>query len=112
MTEDNMSDFVTAFKKFYQDFFLCIADNVVYLADVQKKYSKQYKKIIEFGENPEILEELISQLPPEKQAILIRVLLKAGDFGKKFANLMEMSPEEKDDFAGDLKKFSKDIDKM
>ena len=58
------------------------------------------------------IEELLNKLPAEKQTILLRTLLKAGEFGRKFASLMEMSAKEKKSFAKDLKDFSKDLKEM
>lgn len=112
MTETSNEEFVTAFKKFYHDLFYCIADNIDYLAKIQKDHSTQYKKIINFSENPAVFEELVSELPLEQQGILLRILLKAGDFGRKFAIFMEMSPKQKGDFADDLRKFAAELDKM
>lgn len=112
MSEGADEKFVNDFRKFYQMFFDCVSESVLFLADVQKKYKEQYQKIMDFNENPMSLDELIEKIPIEKQAILLRVLLKAGEFGKKFANLMEMSPKEKIAFAKDLKKFATDMDKL
>lgn len=112
MTEDINKKFVDEYKKFYQMFFDCISESVSFLADVQEKYKEQYQQILDFNENPMSLDELIEKIPIKQQAILLRVLLKAGEFGKKFANLMEMNPKEKRDFANDLKKFAADIDKL
>jgi hypothetical protein len=112
MKKTNDENFVNAFKNFYDSFFNCIAESVIVLSDIQEEYEEQYKKIVEFNENPQILEELVNNLPMEKQAILLRILLKAGEFGRKFSNLMEMSAEDKRSFAKDLKKFSADIKKM
>lgn len=112
MPEDINEKFVNDFRKFYQMFFDCVSGSVLYLADVQEKYKEQYQKIMDFNENPMSLDELIEKIPIEKQAILLRVLLKAGEFSKKFAILMEMSPKEKRVFAKDLKKFATDMDKL
>jgi len=112
MTKDMDKAFVKEYKDFYKRYFSCIAESVSYLAHVQEKYSVQYQKILAFNENPQVLEELIINLPYEQQAILLRVLLKAGEFGRKFMNLMEMTPKEKKDFATDLKKFAEELEKM
>ena len=112
MTKAEDKAFVKEFKDFYKMYFNCISESITYLAEVQKKYQPQYQRILEFNENPQALQELIRNLPAEQQATLLRVLLQAGDFGRRFMNLMEMTPKEKKDFASDLKKFAEELKKM
>ena len=109
MTENKDKKFVEEFGKFYELFFECISDSVYHLADVQKKYSKQYDKLQEFNQNPKALEELMEKLTAEEKSRLFTILFTAGDFGMRFMNLMSSSVEEKKQFAKDLKDFVKKL---
>lgn len=112
MPADKNKEFINEYKKFYQMFFKCISKSVGFLADLHKTYRKQYDKILNFEDNPEKLEELIDNLSNEEKGILLSILFKASDFGRKFANLMEMSPSEKKEFAKSLEKFADELEKM
>ncbi len=112
MIKEKDTEFVNEYKKYYQIYFDCIADSIDNLASIHKKYPEQYDKIIQFTENPEIIDEIIEKVPSNLQLVLLRVLLKAGEFGRKFARLMEMEPKEKNEFAEDLRKFAKELQKM
>lgn len=90
----------------------CIANSTSFLADVQEKYKDDYAIILQFSDNPQSLEELVQKLPLDKQAILLRVLLKAGDFGRRFNKLMESTPAEKRQLAKDLQEFAKQLASM
>ena len=112
MTNDKDKKFVDDYKMFYEMFFNCMADSIDYLAGIQEKYKEQYEKVLEFNNDPRILDGMLEKLPSDKQLILLRVLLKAGEFGRKFVNLMELDPKEKRIFAKDLVNFAETLKKM
>lgn len=112
MTENKKEEFVNEYKKFYKSFFECMENSVKQLADIHEKYPTQYQKILESQENPEILGDLIDGLSNEQKGILLSVLFKAAEFGRKFMLLMEMKPKEKREFAKDLKNFVEELDEM
>lgn len=104
-------EFVDLFALFYEKFFDSSAEAIEILAKAQKEYKKEYESIKDFNENPTMIDELIDNLPDEKQAVLLKILLKAGRFGKKISNLFESSAEDKEELANELKKFSKELKK-
>lgn len=113
MTEKKKSEaFVKEYQEYFQMFCDCIANSTSFLADVQEKYKDDYAIILQFSDNPQSLEELVQKLPLDKQAILLRVLLKAGDFGRRFNKLMESTPAEKRQLAKDLQEFAKQLASM
>lgn len=101
--------FVNLFAEFYEQFFLSTSESVDLLANLQEKYKEEYESIKLFGKDPDAIEKLINELPDEKQAILLKILLKAGKFGKDMANLFESSVEEKRKLSGELKKFGENL---
>lgn len=111
MAKKDNGKFVEDFSKFYERFFSNIADSVEDLANVQKKYPNEYKKIQEFSRDPTALESLLKELPPEKQATILRLLLRAGDFGRRFATLIESSEKEKRKLSKELKEFAQELKK-
>ena len=112
MVKEKNGEFVQEYKKFYKSFFEGLADSIDHLAYIHDKYSTQYKKILDFQENPENLGQLIEGLSAEQKGILLSVLIKAGEFGRKFATLMEMHPKDKRKFAEDLRKFAKELEEI
>lgn len=101
----NKSNFIDKFAKFYGEYFTNTSKTVVLLADIQKEFGEEYNAIKEFGNDSKSINELIEKLPPEKQNLLLKMLLKAGKFGKDMVNLFESSEEEKRELAKELKDF-------
>lgn len=112
MVKNKNEEFVQQYKKFYKMFFESLANNIDYLAKIHDEFSEQYQKILDFQENPENLARLIEGLSAEQKGILLSVLIKAGEFGRKFVNLMEISPKDKRKFANDLRDFAKELEEM
>jgi len=110
MAKEKNGEFVQEYKKFYQEFFESLAKNIDHLAKIHDDYGDQYQKILDFQENPENLGKLIDGLSNEQKGLLLSVLFKAGDFGKKFAMLMEMTPKDKRKFANELRDFAKELE--
>jgi len=102
-------DFVVSFAEFYKKSFESSAELAEMLADIQKKYLDEYNKIREFSSDPTAVMDLVKKLEPKKQAILLNILLQAGDFGKRMSTLFDSSPEEKLKLAKDLRKFAKEL---
>ena len=109
---DENKEFVEGFRKFYEMFFLCLSDSVCHLANVQKKFPNQFDKIREFAQNPKALEDLLESLSVEEKAKLFTILFTAGEFGMRFATLMESEAKDKKEFADDLKKFAKKLKEL
>lgn len=102
-------DFVNLFALFYERFFSATADSVELLAQLQKEYKEEYESIKLFSKDPDAIENLIEELPQEKQALLLKILLRAGKFGRDLAILFESNEEEKKILADNLRKFAKDL---
>lgn len=101
--------FVELLSDFYAKFFSSVADSVILLADIERNYPEEYKKIKEFADNPDAIGDLIERLPPEKQAVLLKLLLKSGKFAKEFINLLNLSESQKRTLSIELKDFAKEI---
>jgi len=82
------------------------------LAHIQMDFPKEYNEIKEFGSDPSAILELVNKLEPAKQAILLNVLLQAGNFGKRMSNIFDSNPEEQLKLAEDLRNFAKQLLKL
>jgi len=109
--EGNKIKFIDMFAKFYGEYFLSTAKAVELLADIQKEFKEDYDKIRKFSEDPDAINEIIDKLPEEKQALLLKLLLRAGKFGKSMINLFDSKEEEKRKLAKELKDFGENIAK-
>ena len=109
--EKGPEKFVELLSGFYEKFFTGISDAVNNLADIERDYPGEYKKIKDFGENPNAIEELIEELPSEKQALLLKLLLKSGKFARDFINLLNLNESQKRKLSKDLKDFAEVIKK-
>ena len=103
--------FLAKYSEFYRKFFTDTADSINQLGEIQEDFKDEYEKVREFYYDSKAIDELIEKLSPEEQGILLKILLKAGNVGKKISNLFEMTPKEKRTFSEELKKFSKELDK-
>ena len=109
MVDDQKSKFIDLFALFYEKFFASSAEAIEILADLQRKHKEDYDSIKEFNRDPNAIEKLMDELTPEKQAILLKILLKAGKFSKDMVNLFESNEEDKRKLAEGLRKFSREL---
>ncbi|MFH1133736.1 MAG: hypothetical protein V1735_04545 [Nanoarchaeota archaeon] len=105
----HQDEFVNAFASFYHKFFDSSADAVDDLASIQEHFKEEYKIIKEFGNDPKGIMDMIEKMPTEAQGKLLKILLRAGIFGKKMTNLFESTVEDKRAFAKDLKSFANEL---
>ena len=108
MTEEN---FINLFAKFYEEYFGSSSKAIRLLADIQKNYPEQYESIKKFSTDPQAIDKLITEMKEEQQALLLKLLLKAGTFGRRIALLFELSVEEKKKLADEMEAFIKSITK-
>jgi len=107
--KDEKTKFVSLYSQFYEKFFSGTADAVELLADLQRDYSEEYNLIKNFNKDVDAMEEFIDNLPEDKQAILLKIFLKANKFGKDMVNLFDSTEQEKRDLATNLKKFASEL---
>ena len=111
MVNGNAEKFVELLSGFYKKFFESVSGAVDTLANIEKEYPEEYKKMKEFADNPNAIEELTEELPIEKQAILLKILLKSGKFARDFINLLNLDEAQKRKLSKDLKDFAEEINK-
>lgn len=104
-------NFITLFAKFYKEYFSASSDSIKLLADIQKKYPEQYDSIKKFSTDPQAIESIINELSPEDQSVLLKILLKAGIFGRKIALIFDLSPDEKIKLAAEMEDFAESLGK-
>lgn len=68
-----------------------LATSVDKLASVQEKFNEDYTIAKEFSNNPKAIDELMGKLGSQEQNMLLKLLLKSGNIGKKAFNLFDMS---------------------
>lgn len=107
--EDTKDKFIKDFGVFYTKLFSETANAIDMLADLQKKYPKDFLSIQEIQKNPLVLAELSKKMGPDAQARLINILIQASSFNKRLTNLMESSEKEKRSLAKDLRAFGEKI---
>ena len=101
--------FVNSFSNFYETFFSTTADLAELLADIQRDFPEDYHNVVSFGKDPDAINNLIEQLPDYKQATLLKILLRAGRFGKELVNLFEISEPQKRKLALEIRKFAEEL---
>lgn len=105
-------DFLSPFTQFYKRYFESSAEAVEMLAKIQTDFPREYSEIREFSSDPNAIKELVNKLSIEKQGVLLKLLLQAGNFGLRMANLFESDPKEKLKFAKDLKNFAVELSEI
>lgn len=104
-------EFLLSFAQFYEKFFENSAEAVEMLAEIQTDYPNEYNVIREFSSDPTAIKDLINKLDPEKRGILLNILLQAGNFGIRMANLFESGAKEKIKLAAELRGFARELSK-
>ena len=107
--KEKSEKFVELLSDFYKKFFESVSGAVDSLADIERDYPEDYIKIKEFADNPDSIGELTEELSLEKQAILLKILLKSGKFAKDFINLLNLDEAQKRKLSKDLTDFAKEI---
>jgi len=108
--EENKSEvFVDLLAKFYEKFLLGSAESVETLADIEKDYNEEYNMLKDFATDPDSINKLMEKLSMEKQTILLRMLLQSGKFAGDFANLLNLTEEQKRELSKNLKKFVEEM---
>ena len=65
--------FVGDFSKFYVDFFNRLGNSVLALASIQKKYPEEYNNIIQFGEDPTKVSDMLEKLSSENKSLILQL---------------------------------------
>ncbi|MBU1203648.1 MAG: hypothetical protein KKG60_01110 [Nanoarchaeota archaeon] len=109
--ESNKIKFIDMLAKFYGEYFSNTAKAVELLAEIQKEFKEDYDRIRNFNEDPDAINDIIDKIPEDKQALLLKLLLRAGKFGRSMVNLFDSKEEEKRRLAKELKEFGENIAK-
>ena len=107
MVKSTPDEFLKMFSEFYEQFFDGFANSIETLAKLQKKFPKFYDAVKTFGNDPNSIEKILSEMDNEKRGILLNILLKAGDISRRTSMLFDSSVEEKERLAKDLKDFAR-----
>lgn len=112
MVKNTSDEFLRMFSDFYKKFFNGLADSIDTLSDTQKKFPRYYNSIKEFNLDPSAIDNLLKNLDNEKKGILLDLLLKAGNFSRRTANLFDSTASEKTKLSKDLRQFVEQLDEL
>ena len=74
-------------------------------------FSNNYKKWVQLQKDPSILLEFSKNLDDESRKDLIDLFVRASTISSKVMLIFDMSPEEKEKFINEIKRFSDSLDK-
>ncbi|MCD6229973.1 MAG: hypothetical protein J7K00_04160 [Candidatus Diapherotrites archaeon] len=97
--------------KFYKEFLIGSSKSVELLANIEKKFPKEYEVIKELKDDPKVLVSLSSEVPDNVKTVLFSVLVEASLLGSRMNKLFDLTNEEKETLATDIDKFAKKIEK-
>lgn len=103
------NEFFRELSEFYELFFESISKTYKVLANVQKKHHVEYDKFIEVNQNPSAILVAFSQMSDSEKMFMFKLLVKAGDFGRRCSTVMESTASEKETLSKDLYEFSKEL---
>jgi len=109
--EKNREDkFLIELVSFYTKSLGEAASSVLILKKIQSDFPDKYKDLIELQEDPSALIEISNKMDPELSKILIELMVKASTLSRRVNKLFELSVDEKDKLAEDLRTFSKSME--
>ena len=103
--------FIIELTKFYKNFLTDTTKSIEQLKFMQENYPEDYKKWVQLQKDPSALLEFSNNLDDESRKDLIDLFVRASTISSKVMLIFDMSPEEKDKFINEIKRFSDSLDK-
>lgn|SRR3989338_4454803 len=108
---DEKKEFVHSLTEFYELFLSAVSDAVLGMANIQKKFKKEYNSLKDLQKDPSKLEESLGKLTDEQRGFLLRLFTKVASFESRLAGLFYLSVKEQEKLAEEIKLFSEEIKK-
>jgi hypothetical protein len=108
--KDNKRKFAINLIEFYKDSLCNSASSINKLAQLQKKFPKEYEVFKQASLDPTILPTILEKLDDESRGILVDIYFKQDVLSKKAHLLFQMGVKEKEEYAKQLADFGKLVD--
>lgn len=104
-----ISNFTKAVNLFYEQFLKGTSESIKNLANIQKTYPAEYEKLKEIQKDPSLIFDNIEGLSEEEKDKLLVLFTRISKFEAKMLRLFDLSAEEKEKLAEELKEFIETI---
>jgi predicted flavoprotein YhiN len=97
--------------KFYKSYLTGSADAIESLAIIEKKYPKEYKLVKQTKDDPSAIMQLTNELSDEAKETFLYIMIRASSLGSKLNNVFDLSQQDKEKLAKDIREFSLTVEK-
>ncbi len=104
-------DFIIELTKFYKSFLTDTIKSIEQLKHMQESYPEDYKRWVQLQKDPSALLEFSNNLDDESRKDLIDLFVRASTISSKVMLIFDMTPEEKEKFIKEIKRFSDSLNK-
>lgn len=103
-------DFLKGLLDYYKNFVGDSSKSVRKLAQLQKKYPKNYDDFKESQADPTAMLEMTEKLTGEEKAILFELIFRMSDLTRRAINVINLDVKQQEKLADDLEEFAKDTE--